>query len=83
MGSSEKSYMTNGLLIYVCLNICALSHILESAALHMTLHPIPSEFSLYTEENFLFFFISVPYLRLMCYQIFYNYMGVVSTFIGD
>jgi hypothetical protein len=32
--------------------------------------PDPFEISLYTEENFLFFFISVPYLRHVCYQIF-------------
>jgi hypothetical protein len=53
--SGAKSYLTNDLLIYGE-NICAFSHILGSPSSYTTLHPIPSEY----EENFVFFFISVP-----------------------
>ncbi len=64
LGNSEwsgaKSYMTNDLLIYGE-NICAFPHILGSPSLYMTLHPVPSEFPYIYEENFVFFFISVPY----------------------
>ncbi len=45
----------------IWLNICAFPHILGSPSSYMTLQPILSEFPyvLY-EENFVFFFVSVP-----------------------
>ncbi len=46
MGSGAKSYMTNNLLIYGEY-ICAFPHIFGSPSSYMTLHPIPSEFSLH------------------------------------
>jgi hypothetical protein len=50
--------MTNDLLIYGE-NICAFPHILGSPSSYMTLHPIPSEYSLKYDQNFVYFFISV------------------------
>jgi hypothetical protein len=62
--NSEGSYMTDDLLIYGE-NNCVFPHILGSPYSYMTLHTIPSEI-LYTvyEENFVFFFISVPFTFL-------------------
>jgi hypothetical protein len=39
-GAVAKSYMTNGLLIHIWLNICAFPYILGSPSSSMTLQPI-------------------------------------------
>ncbi len=57
MGSGAKSYMRKGFLIYD--DMRQFFPIYEEAQSCMTLHPIPLHFLIY-EENFFFFFISLP-----------------------
>ncbi len=62
MGSDAKSYMRKDFPIYE-----------EAVMSYVTLHPIPLNFLILYEENFIFFFISAHHLRkLGSYQNYRN-----------